>query len=200
MYARYFSYPSSSLVSQNMQILNCDYTIHPQWLLDKPSANPANWYSNDISESFSVNLAPEHHFDLESGSGFAKDESHVCTEDLVTDDSGWTDKEKNLLSRGIEIFGKSNVRLAQFIGSRSPGEVRHYLKHFYSDVQLAYDLSDDMVETQCVVQESLENVGVGVLGENEVSRLLTLLLMFDELTYFLACDCPFKVLASVLVF
>nr|CAI5869818.1 unnamed protein product [Callosobruchus analis] len=56
---------------------------------------------------------------------------HMSTENSITDESGWTEKEKNLLERGIEIFGKSNVRLAQFIGSKTPSEVRYYMKNFY---------------------------------------------------------------------
>ncbi|KAG5888703.1 hypothetical protein JTB14_035768 [Gonioctena quinquepunctata] len=109
----------SSLVSQNSDLLNCDYTIHPQWLLDRPSANPDNWYTNN-----------------RDGSTEREDEAlgHiVSTENSITDESGWTEKEKNLLERGIEIFGKSNERLSQFIGSKLASEVKYYLKNFYSE-------------------------------------------------------------------
>nr|CAH7745472.1 unnamed protein product [Callosobruchus chinensis] len=113
--------PSDTLVSQNADILNCDFTIHPQWLLDKPSANPDNWYnSNNLSLSL-----------LEKTQLENDNLGHMSTENSITDESGWTEKEKNLLERGIEIFGKSNVRLAQFIGSKTPSEVRYYMKNFY---------------------------------------------------------------------
>lgn len=55
------------------------------------------------------------------------------TTQSITDESGWTEKEKDLLNRGIEIFGKSNVRLAQFIGSKNASEVKYYLKNFYCE-------------------------------------------------------------------
>lgn len=109
-----FRYGSSSLVSQNSDLLNCDYTIHPQWLLDKPSANPDNWYNSGINDRIENNSL-----------------GHVSTENYITDESGWTEKEKNLLERGIEIFGKSNIRLSQFIGSKTASEVKYYLKNFY---------------------------------------------------------------------
>lgn len=32
----------------------------------------------------------------------------------------------------MEIFGKSSVRLAQVIGSKTAAEVRYYFKNFYS--------------------------------------------------------------------
>lgn len=57
----------------------------------------------------------------------------MSTENCITDESGWTEKEKTLLERGIEIFGKSNVRLAQFVGSKTSAEVRYYLKNFYTE-------------------------------------------------------------------
>ncbi|VEN42502.1 unnamed protein product [Callosobruchus maculatus] len=113
--------PSDALVSQNADILNCDFTIHPQWLLDKPSANPDNWYN---SNNLSMSLLEKTQLDNDNL-------GHMSTENSITDESGWTEKEKNLLERGIEIFGKSNVRLAQFIGSKTPSEVRYYMKNFY---------------------------------------------------------------------
>ncbi|XP_017778225.1 PREDICTED: histone H2A deubiquitinase MYSM1-like [Nicrophorus vespilloides] len=134
-------FDTTSLVSQNSDILNCDYTIHPQWLLDKPSTNPALWYNNTTDGD--LELTKQYEF-----------EPHITTENSITDESGWTEKEKNLLNRGIEIFGKSNLNLSQFIGSRTPAEVRYFLKNFYSDVELSYTpLNDD---SQCV-EETIES-------------------------------------------
>lgn len=93
-----------------------------------------------------------------------KEETLACTENLVNDDSGWTEKEKSLLTRGIEIFGKSSLRLSQFIGSKTSSEVRYYLKHFYSDVQqLSYNITDGGVN-------SLEDIALDndILGENQI--------------------------------
>ncbi|XP_074029524.1 deubiquitinase MYSM1 [Leptinotarsa decemlineata] len=112
-------YDGSSLISQTSDLLNCDYTIHPQWLLDRPSANPENWYPNTSNGLPDKEDEASGHF--------------VSTENSITDESGWTEKEKNLLKRGIEIFGKSYERLAQFIGSKHGSEVKYYLKNFHSD-------------------------------------------------------------------
>ncbi|KAL3271365.1 hypothetical protein HHI36_021849 [Cryptolaemus montrouzieri] len=108
------------LVSQNSELLNCEYTVHPQWLLDKPSTNPDCWYNNSIELS---SEEPEQEY-----------LGHITTENSITDESGWTEKEKNLLERGIEIFGKSALRLSQFIGTKTPSEVRYYFKSFYNEL------------------------------------------------------------------
>lgn len=63
---------------------------------------------------------------------------HISTENSITDESGWTEKEKNLLERGIEIFGKSNIRLAQFVGTKTASEVKYYLKNFYMENHTNY--------------------------------------------------------------
>ncbi|ERL88816.1 hypothetical protein D910_06198 [Dendroctonus ponderosae] len=111
----------SGLMSQNSDLLKCDYTVHPQWLLDQPSANPDNWYKEtpgaptpEVSDSEDMSQV------------------YISTENCITDESGWTDKEKTLLQKGMEIFGRSCVRLAQVIGSRTAAEVRYYFKNFYS--------------------------------------------------------------------
>lgn len=133
----FFRFNHSNLVSQNTDILNCDYTIHPQWLLDKPSTNPANWYNNssDITNAFSNDTSDysENNTGIES------------ITDSLTDESGWTDKEKDLLKRGIEIFGKSNSRLAQFIGSKTAHEVKYFLKNFYFDIEFSCTNNDENV-------------------------------------------------------
>ncbi|CAG9769488.1 unnamed protein product [Ceutorhynchus assimilis] len=110
-----FGDPSS--LFENSDLLNCDYTIHPQWLLDKPSANPDNWYEQ-ASASSTIDSA-----DIDAM-------GVISTENCITDESGWTEKEKNLLQRGLEIFGKSSINLAQFIGTKNDSEVKYYLKNF----------------------------------------------------------------------
>ncbi|XP_063923826.1 histone H2A deubiquitinase MYSM1-like isoform X2 [Zophobas morio] len=142
-------YENTSLVSQNSELLNCEYTIHPQWLLDKPSANPDCWYDNG---SALATEKPPSDFEVSDAGNLG----HVSTENAITDESGWTEKEKNLLERGIEIFGKSNIRLAQFIGSRTPAEVKYYLKNFYMEAQNAYtSFNSGMVEE---IPASIEEV------------------------------------------
>ncbi|KAL1494723.1 hypothetical protein ABEB36_010274 [Hypothenemus hampei] len=118
------------LVSQNSDLLNCDYTIHPQWLLDKPSTNPDNWYNENLATTI-----------LDGGSD-SDVMAHTFTENCITDESGWTDKEKNLLQKGLEIFGKSSLRLSQFIGSKTASEVRYYLRNFYTENLSHYRVPD----------------------------------------------------------
>lgn len=154
-------------------MLNCDYTIHPQWLLDKPSANPTSWYQNESGSSFPSDLTlgnPQNALDFESET---KDNTQVCTENVINDQSGWTDKEKSLLKRGIEIFGKSSVCLSQFIGSKTAPEVKHYLKHYFSDLQLMYDLNDGLLTEESCLASSVA-VTETVIDENEVSLVLAL--------------------------
>ncbi|CAG9836566.1 unnamed protein product [Diabrotica balteata] len=135
-------YDGGPLISQNSELLNFDYTIHPQWLLDRPSTNPDNWYDTNVFNSTTEKSQTPENDAL----------GHLSTENCITDESGWTEKEKNLLERGMEIFGKSSVRLSQFIGSKSAPEVKYYLKNFYlenhsirktSECALEGDVLDD---------------------------------------------------------
>lgn len=143
----YCRFEGSSLISQNSDLLNWEYPIHPQWLLDKPSTNPDNWYNTNITSESIVKSSVD-----TDGLG------HVSTENSISDESGWTEKEKNLLERGIEIFGKSNIRLSQFIGSKTSSEVRYYLKNFYSENHPK--IQNDSVDNMSIKGEYLdEQVG-----------------------------------------
>ncbi|CAG9857500.1 unnamed protein product [Phyllotreta striolata] len=155
-------YDGTALISQNSELLNCDYTIHPQWLLDRPSTNPDNWYETDDFQNLGEKVSP----DTDSTDTGA---CHLSTENSITDESGWTEKEKNLLERGIEIFGKSNVRLSQFIGSKSAPEVKYYLKNFYlenhanrksSECALEGDVLDD-AQIPASIEEVIAAVSTG---------------------------------------
>lgn len=148
-----YSFDGTPLVSQNSDLLNCDYTIHPQWLLDKPSTNPALWYDTS---------------DLDASDYDAQAEPTILSQqNSITDESGWTEKEKDLLNRGIEIFGKSSLNLSQFIGSRTPAEVKYFLKNFYSDVQLSYtSVNEDILFDNCV--EETVVTSANVLQEYEI--------------------------------
>ncbi|RZC42586.1 histone H2A deubiquitinase MYSM1 [Asbolus verrucosus] len=148
-------YENTSLVSQNSELLNCDYTIHPQWLLDKPSANPDCWYDTSSVLSTGLSEKPNSEF----GNGDNDNLGHVFTENSITDESGWTEKEKNLLERGIEIFGKSNIRLSQFIGSRTPSEVKYYLKNFYMETQTTYSgFNSGIIEDMNIVNDLVSDI------------------------------------------
>lgn len=151
------------MISQNSDLLNCEYTIHPQWLLDKPSTNPDNWYNTNTSSE-----SPEK-LQLENDTL-----GHLSTENCITDESGWTEKEKNLLERGIEIFGKSNVRLSQFVGSKTSAEVRYYLKNFYSENHPKISTEGD-----------IGNAGIkgDVLDGKQVSHLAIIVKLFCRIKF-----------------
>lgn len=138
-------------MSQNTELLNCDYTIHPQWLLDKPSTNPDCWYDTGAADKAADGGL--------SGAGG----SHVFTENSITDESGWTEKEKMLLERGIDIFGKSNVRLSQFIGSKTASEVKYYLKNFYIEASPAAQ-----TDFSASVIDDVNNLVADVLDDTQV--------------------------------
>lgn len=147
------------LVSQTSDILNCEYTIHPQWLLDTPSTNPACWYGTAVSDLAS---------DLDSQPETASS-PHIIFENDPRDESGWSEKDKNLLRRGIEIFGKSmgsNVRLSQFMGSKTPSEIKHYLKNYYSEVEIDCNDFNDFDE---FIQGNTREPDYDVFDDSEVS-------------------------------
>lgn len=103
-------------------------------------------------------------------------DKQISTENTINDASGWTKKEKNLLERGIEIFGKSNTRLAQFIGTKSSLEVKYYLKHFYNGPTVTQCITEEGVIDDNIIEETVttENIelasdGPEVLDESEVN-------------------------------
>lgn len=101
--------------SQNTELLS-DYTLNSPWLLENPVSNSDCWYTTaDDGNATNTSL------------GF---DEVICTEHKSSDE--WTEDEKLSLSKGLEIFGKHCNSLAQFIGSKSPGQVRYYLKHHYN--------------------------------------------------------------------
>lgn len=142
------------------EILNLnDYTIHPQWLLDKPSTNPACWYNT--GSEFGLNYE-------QSSTGTAE-----VTTESITDESGWTEKEKDLIKRGIEIFGKSHVRLSQFVGSRTPAEVRYFLKNFSAYLEKP-SMEGEIVFENCleetiITHENTQSIDyTEILDSNEI--------------------------------
>ncbi|XP_057658958.1 histone H2A deubiquitinase MYSM1-like [Diorhabda carinulata] len=145
-------YDGGPLISQNSELLNCDYTIHPQWLLDRPSTNPDNWYDTSVSTNSLEKSQPPEIDAL----------GLLSTENCITDESGWTEKEKSLLESGMEIFGKSNIRLSQFIGSKTAPEVKYYLKNFYLENHVNKKSNDNASEGDIIngthIPASIEEV------------------------------------------
>lgn len=56
------------------------------------------------------------------------------------------------MEQGIEIFGRSNTRLSQFIGSKTTSEVKYYLKNFYAENHncISLNVLEDGVGTDLV--------------------------------------------------
>ncbi|KAK4875298.1 hypothetical protein RN001_011720 [Aquatica leii] len=143
-------YNNSGLESHNSEILSCNCS--PQWYLDQHSSTC--WYNNHSDICTDFGQEPTH-----------KPENQISTENNINDDSGWTKKEKSLLERGIEIFGRSNARLAQFIGTKSTAEVKHFLKHYFvnngTSLQLECDdqtvIEETIVTSDSVLEISAEN-------------------------------------------
>ncbi|KAF5276270.1 hypothetical protein FQA39_LY06619 [Lamprigera yunnana] len=110
-------YNNSGLGAHNSEIFNCD--CPSEWCLGQHSSSC--WYSNGQTEICSAL----------NGVGVDYGDSQTSNENYSNDSSGWTDLEKDLLQKGIEIFDKSNTRLSQFIGTKTATEVKHFLKHYY---------------------------------------------------------------------
>ncbi|KAJ1532347.1 hypothetical protein ONE63_000951 [Megalurothrips usitatus] len=94
------------------------------WYLDVGSPP---WYERSQLESYSplpfslpLNSSPNNlqWNDPSSGSGPSLGGSTV----------NWTEKERSLLEEGLELFGRSWSRLAQFIGTKTAHQIKNYLK------------------------------------------------------------------------
>ncbi|KAF6198235.1 hypothetical protein GE061_007982 [Apolygus lucorum] len=123
----------------------------PQWFLDGPSAS---WDDHTVDST------------LQSGSC-----SLINTEELL-DANGWTEKEKDLLERGMELFGRGWTRLAQYIGTKTASEVKNYVKKTgispgrsaktpsISDYQQLFD-SIDVTDIPSSIEEVIMTVSTG---------------------------------------
>ncbi|XP_018333074.1 uncharacterized protein LOC108742382 [Agrilus planipennis] len=154
---------SAALGSQNSDLLTCDYTT--PLFLDN-SGTHALWFSNGNSY-FSSELQTEHLANAQQEKvNSSKEIPSTSSGNIVSDSSGWTIKEKGLLCNGVQIFGKNNVCLAKFIGSKSADEVNFYLKHFYEDhlKSMSSDSlnSDTKIVSDCETPASIEEAMVSV--------------------------------------
>ncbi|KAK5644658.1 hypothetical protein RI129_005958 [Pyrocoelia pectoralis] len=137
---------SNELVSHNSEILNCDCSS--QWLLEQNLTTNSCCYNNAHSD-LCVDLGQEQIIQT------VDRHPQLQSDNNVTDSSGWSKKEKNLLERGIEIFGKSSTRLSQFIGTKTANEVKYYLKHFYTESPLHGHDGQVVIEETIVSSDNL---------------------------------------------
>ncbi|XP_046407577.1 histone H2A deubiquitinase MYSM1-like [Ischnura elegans] len=125
--SRLHCYDGGVLGAQSSDLLS-DY-IAPQWLLD--ASQP--WYSaDDKSRGTSDRLLPEerqHTFGFSSLSGVeSPTKSTPSTSRWEESDLSWTEREKSLIEKGLEMFGKSWNKIAQFIGTKTGTQVKNYVK------------------------------------------------------------------------
>ncbi|PNF26239.1 hypothetical protein B7P43_G02679 [Cryptotermes secundus] len=115
-------YDGSVLGSQGAELLHCDYGITQQWLLE--AATQPCWDSGSDDTK-----AP--HTDDRQQYGFS---TPLSTTDPSSaspnwiDNDSWSDKEKGLLEKGLDLFGHSWGRLSQFIGTKSSHQVKTYVR------------------------------------------------------------------------
>ncbi|XP_069674702.1 histone H2A deubiquitinase MYSM1-like [Periplaneta americana] len=114
-------YDGSVLGSQGTELLQCDYGITQQWLLD--TAGQPCWYSNpDDTKNISTDGQQF---------VFSTSDPSPASSNWIENDS-WNDKEKTLLEKGLDLFGRSWVRLAQFIGTKSSQQVKSYVRSHHN--------------------------------------------------------------------
>ncbi|KAB0794309.1 hypothetical protein PPYR_11148 [Photinus pyralis] len=151
-------YNNTDLVSHTSEILNCNCSS--EWFLEQNSSTNSCCY-NSAHSDLDVDLGQEPIQNV--------DKHQILTENTITDASGWTKREKNLLERGIEIFGKSGTRLAQFIGTKTASEVKHYLKYFHTEIVVQGLDGQPIIEETVVTSDNLNLCDDGaVLDDFEI--------------------------------
>ncbi|BET02246.1 Myb-like, SWIRM and MPN domains 1 [Nesidiocoris tenuis] len=123
---------------------------------DYPS-DSSNWFLDGSSSVWDDQLPTEQN----------QCHNFINTEE-ITDVHGWTDKEKELLGRGMELFGKNWVNLSQYIGTKGPTQVRSYAKKRKLGLQVKDNVepmpSDELLsssndnEIPCSIEEVIMTV------------------------------------------
>ncbi|RZF32008.1 hypothetical protein LSTR_LSTR007086 [Laodelphax striatellus] len=78
-------------------------------------------------------------------------------------DTPWTDKECYLLDKGLELFGRSWSRLAQYIGSKTSQQVRARVKSGGGGGGLLAGISSPELSTCAVLDNQLSTIDCGEL-------------------------------------
>lgn len=82
--------------SNNSELLNCDYSINANWLIDNGvSVSGDIWYSSSNND-YSSEVSP-------SNTSLGFDEV-ICTENKPLEEPPWTEEEKNSLEKGLVQF------------------------------------------------------------------------------------------------
>lgn len=101
-------------------LLHCDY--QSSWYLDVGSPP---WYERSQLDSFSP---LPFSLPLSSSPNNLQWSDPSAASSSAGNVANWTDKERSLLEEGLELFGRSWSRLSQFIGTKTPHQIKSYLK------------------------------------------------------------------------
>nr|CAD7260363.1 unnamed protein product [Timema shepardi] len=113
-------YDGGVLESHGTDLLHCDYNMSSNWLLD--TTQP--WYSMaEDNKSLQSDDRQQHNFSTSMSTV-----DPLPTSSCIEENDQWNVKEKDLLQKGLELFGRSWVRLAQFIGSKTSQQVKSYMR------------------------------------------------------------------------
>ncbi|KAL1464612.1 hypothetical protein WDU94_004242 [Cyamophila willieti] len=88
------------------------------------------------------------------------------TESLEFNSNIWTEKEKTLLERGLDLFGKSYARLSQYIGTKNSSQVKNYLKNHHPTESLASASSTTSLNCLDVGSDNLDTIEVVISSED----------------------------------
>ncbi|XP_034240908.1 histone H2A deubiquitinase MYSM1-like [Thrips palmi] len=101
-------------------LLHCDY--QSSWYLDVGSPP---WYERSQLDSFSP---LPFSLPLSSSPNNLQWSDPSAGPSSTGNAASWTEKERSLLEEGLELFGRSWSRLSQFIGTKTPHQIKSYMK------------------------------------------------------------------------
>nr|CAD7459538.1 unnamed protein product [Timema tahoe] len=134
-------YDGGVLESHGTDLLHCDYNMSSNWLLD--TTQP--WYSMaEDNKSLQSDDRQQHNFSTSLSSV-----DPLPTSSCIEENDHWNEKEKDLLQKGLELFGRSWVRLAQFIGSKTSQQVKSYMRTRHNSLLEKANLSFSIDSGHC---------------------------------------------------
>nr|CAD7587716.1 unnamed protein product [Timema genevievae] len=134
-------YDGGVLESHGTDLLHCDYNMSSNWLLD--TTQP--WYSMaEDNKSPQSDDRQQHNFSTSLSSV-----DPLPTSSCIEENDHWNEKEKDLLQKGLELFGRSWVRLAQFIGSKTSQQVKSYMRTQHNSLLEKANLSFSIDSGHC---------------------------------------------------
>nr|CAD7194149.1 unnamed protein product [Timema douglasi] len=134
-------YDGGVLESHGTDLLHCDYNMSSNWLLD--TTHP--WYSMaEDNKSLQSDDRQQHNFSTSMSTV-----DSLPTSSCIEENDQWNVKEKDLLQKGLELFGRSWVRLAQFIGSKTSQQVKSYMRTQHNSLLEKANLSFSIDSGHC---------------------------------------------------